>query len=75
MSDPAFGRAITVAIMLTTVVVWIVWDVFAFGYWGGAATISRVMTSLNRHYWAVVLAIVFAMGVLVGHWFVPPYKE
>jgi hypothetical protein len=58
-------RVLTQILILATVVVWILYDIFAFLHWGNPSTISAV----SIRYVTYVPGIAFAFGVLVGHIF------
>ena len=57
------ARLTTKYLILTTVLVWIVWDIIAYSLWGGDATESETIGRwMDRSLWVTVF--VFA---LVGH--------
>ena len=57
--------AITDGFLVFSVVVLIVYDLFALYCWGVEATISRSIAINSKRY----PIIPFAIGVVAGHWF------
>jgi hypothetical protein len=59
------AKKITIAIVVATPIIWIIWDVYAFVNFGTPATESRIIGD-----WAYsILSIPFGCGILCGHWF------
>ncbi len=61
-------QSITALVVVAAIVLLILYDLVAYAVGGNAATISRVL--LGRG-WAFALWVVFGLGVLVGHLFLP----
>jgi hypothetical protein len=56
--------ALTKILIITTVVIWVLWDLYVVILFGREATESYTITKWCRRFpW-----IVFALGYLCGHW-------
>ena len=64
-------RKITGILILITAIIWIVWDIYAYVFGGGNATISVVLTDFSFY----SPALPFIMGGLMGHWFFPAKRS
>lgn len=64
------ARMISGIIILSTFIIWIVWDVYAFIHGGEAATLSVIITDFSYYSPALPLII----GMLIDHWFIPEFK-
>jgi hypothetical protein len=66
-------RTATALVLIVGLMVWVIWDVIAYIRGGNSATISRLL--LDTAIWqpGFSLALVFCMGVLVGHLFLPQH--
>lgn len=58
------ARIITVAVILGSITIWLVWDIVAVLVWGRSATESLVIFAWTLRY----PQIVFLFGYLMGHW-------
>lgn len=58
------ARAITVALVLATVALWLAWDVYVVLAYGREATESFVIFRWTRD-WP---QLIFVFGYLMGHW-------
>lgn len=63
--DKSKGPIFTGWFLVIWVTVFLVWELFALGYYGAEATISYVMIDWSTHYPVLALGI----GVLMGHFF------
>lgn len=57
-----FLNSITAALIIGTIVIWLVWD--AFLGWAGAMTESRMLTNWSY----LTISLPWAIGALCGHW-------
>lgn len=60
------ARTITGILLIVTLLVWAIWDVYAF-LTAENSTISVVITDWSRQ--APGIGVLF--GILIGHWFFP----
>lgn len=63
------GPTVTAWFILFVVVLVIVYDIFAYVYWGGPSTISNVMRGASVKWPLLPYLVAFAMGCLYGHFF------
>jgi len=66
-------RPVTALVLVGGLLAWIVYDLFAYAIAGNDATISRLLLDTATWQPGVALSLVFAMGVLIGHLFVPQH--
>jgi cytochrome b subunit of formate dehydrogenase len=67
------GKKITKWFLIALLLVIAIYDISIAYVFGGEATISRFTWYLALEFPAVGLSIVFGLGVLVGHLFVPQH--
>lgn len=53
--------------MIVTVVIWIIWDIYAYVDGGGVSTFSVIITDSSLYSPMIPLVC----GILMGHWFWP----
>jgi hypothetical protein len=68
-------KATTALVIIAVIVGLIVYDLVAYARGGNPATISRMFLSIGEKSLAFVIAVVFALGVLVGHLFLPQHPK
>ncbi len=68
---PVQAQWLTLAFVLTVTVLVIGYDVLAIRTWGVEASISRVLRRLFGACPALAVALVFWLGILVGHIWLP----
>lgn len=61
-------RYLTGLIIGLTIIMWVLWDFYAFSKGGDASTISVVITDFSYYSPAMPLFL----GMLMGHFFIPP---
>ena len=68
---PNQAQWLTLVFVLAVTVLVIGYDVVAIRTWGVEASISRVLRSLFGAYPTLAVALVFWLGILVGHIWLP----
>lgn len=67
----AHAQWLTLAFVLAMTVLVVGYDVLAIRAWGVDASISRVLRHLFGRYPSLFVALVFWIGILVGHIWLP----
>jgi hypothetical protein len=65
----------TALVVVAAILGLIVYDLIAYARGGNPATISRVVLAIGEKSLGFALAFVFALGVLVGHLFLPQHPD
>lgn len=68
-------KLITGLVMVAGLLGWLVYDLFVAIVWGNEATISRVCLETMDRYRFFGFALVFLLGMLVGHLFLPQHVQ
>ena len=65
------ARLMSGLVVIATFVIWVIWDIYALFTGGSRATLSVVITDFAFYSPAFTVII----GILIGHWFVPPRRR
>lgn len=64
-------QSVTALVIVAVIVGLIVYDLVVYATVGNDATLSKTLLDVSRQSAAFALSFVFALGVLVGHLFLP----
>jgi hypothetical protein len=64
-------KTLTALVIVAVIVGLIVYDLIAYAVGGNPATISRTVLRISQRAGGFGLSVAFALGVLVGHLFLP----
>ena len=67
-------QSLTALVVVGVIVALIIYDLVAFVLGGNDATLSKTLLDVSRRSAWFALSFVFALGVLVGHLFLPQSK-
>jgi hypothetical protein len=74
VTAPQAQLATLIFILVITLVV-VAWDIAMVQVFGAEASVSRVIGRLNQRYPTVFVAIIFGLGVFVGHTWLPNFAQ
>jgi hypothetical protein len=67
-------QSVTALVIVAVIVGLVLYDLVAFALGGNDATLSKTLLDVSRQSAWFALSFVFALGVLVGHLFLPQSK-